>query len=87
MAIQAEIVIFRIWPGGDVTALWPYLIVDWPSSSYCQSYEHIGQHGAADYHYVIKQTRPAKENEYADLLKELQSLGYDPVIRKRRQRR
>jgi len=40
------------------------------------SYEHIGQHGAADYSGVISLTKPAKPSEYRALKKELEGIGY-----------
>lgn len=70
------LVVFRRWKNGDVIALFPYL-PGAPDATTCQSYEHIGQHGAATPHLVIAATRPAKESEYADLKKELHSIGYD----------
>ena len=71
-------VIFRKWKGGDIIALFP----DEPwSRQDCttSSYMHIGQHGAADYTGVIAATRPAREEEFRDLLAELQAIGYDDL--------
>jgi len=74
-----EYVVFRVWKKfGGVIALWPAVPAD-NFGHYCQSYEHVGQHGAADYDYVIRQTRPAKPKEVAELTKELISIGYKPV--------
>jgi len=81
---KTEVVIFRVWPDGGVIALWPHYYYYLTSYPYCRSYEHIGQHGAADYDLVLTRTRPAKQSEYADLLEELRSLGHNPVIRQRR---
>ena len=39
------------------------------------SYSHIGQHSSCAIEYV-NQSRPATETEYADLKKELESIGY-----------
>ena len=73
-------VIFRKWSNGDVIALFPDIDA---GGGYCSSYEHIGQHGGADYALVVAATKPA--TEYADLLAELKGLGYDDlVIRQRR---
>ncbi len=68
--------VFRVFPEGDVIALFPTI----PDGSYgqCCSYLHVGQHGAADYGHVIRMTRRAEPGEYADLLRELASIGYDP---------
>lgn len=68
-------VVFRRWKDGDIIALFP----DAPWSRYdysTTSYMHVGQHGAADYAGVIAATRPARENEYRDLLAELKAIGY-----------
>ena len=69
-------VVFRKWKEGDVIALFP----DMPWSRYddtTTSYMHTGQHGAADYADVITATRPAREEEYRNLLAELKAIGYD----------
>lgn len=75
------VVIFRVWrcspirDGGGVIALMPCepATVD---GRYCTSYEHLGQHAAADYAGVIRQSRPATPEEYAPLLRELQGVPY-----------
>jgi len=69
-------VVFRSFAEGDVIALFPTI----PDGSYgqCCSYMHAGQHGAADYGHVIGLTRRSEPGEYADLLRELVSIGYDP---------
>lgn len=76
-------VTFRVWKSGihsgDVTALWPAISAGWARGQYCQSYAHIGQHGAADYSYVVNLTRPATPDEYADLLAELNDKGYEDI--------
>jgi hypothetical protein len=64
-------VIFRKYPGGEILALFPYMIDD---RGYCSCYEHIGQHGAADYHHCIRSTKPASPEEYAELKAELEKL-------------
>lgn len=81
--------IFRRYPpsrGGDVIALFPDLPHD-AAGRYCVSYQHLGQHGAADYSGVIAATRPADAEEYAPLLAELQRIGYRVRVRARRGRR
>jgi hypothetical protein len=71
-------VIFRKWPeseGGDVIALFP--TIPGTNDPYdCESYQHVGQHGSADPNGVIQDTKLAKPSEYADLMKELHSVGY-----------
>jgi hypothetical protein len=80
--MPADIVIFRRFPDGDIIALFPYLAAEclnpWP----CQSYMHIGQHGAADPR-IMHGTRPAKRHEYAALKMELEQVGYRLVVRQR----
>ena len=68
-------VIFRKYKEGDVIALFPE-IADSPDPSYCSSYQHIGQHGAAD-PLIINETKRATPKEFAALKKELESLGYN----------
>lgn len=74
-------VVFRIWKdNGDCIALMP---MD-RYNDLCNSYEHIGQHGAASYLIVMKQTRPAKPEECIDLADELRDIGYNLEVRQRR---
>jgi len=80
---QVGEVVFRVWPkseGGDVIALFPY---DHAHDYYCTGYQHIGQHGAADFHGVVSRTRLAKPAEYVALKSELESIGYCLKIIKR----
>ena len=75
-------VIFRKWPkreGGDVIVLFPTLVGTMDPYT-CESYEHVGQHGSADPQAVVWATKPAKPAEYADLLEELKSIGYDDLV-------
>lgn len=73
-------VVFRKWSDGGIIALFPNL----PGSpGYCSSYEHLGQHGSADYYYVLSRTTPAKPSEYAPLKRELESIGYTLRVVKR----
>jgi len=67
-------VTFRKWKSsGDVIAFFP----DQTNGQFIGSYEHVGQHGDAMYPHP--QTVPAKPEEYADLLAELQRIGYDDL--------
>lgn len=71
-------VVFRVWNKGDSSdtiALFPTEPAGM-NGELCSSYEHVGQHGGADYEGVISQTRPATPDEYADLRKELESEPY-----------
>ncbi len=78
---MATPVIFRKWSeseGGGIIAIFPTeLGTNDPYTS--SSYEHIGQHGAADPVGLIQRTKPAKPSEYADLMTELESVGYDDL--------
>ena len=40
------------------------------------AYAHVGQHSACNPEYA-KESRPATEQEYADLKSELESIGYN----------
>ncbi len=75
-------VVFRYWEK-SVIALFPELTSDvW--GTYCESYQHIGQHGAAGYYDIIDHSRPAKPEEYADLKEELEKVyGYEFDVRQR----
>jgi hypothetical protein len=69
-------VVFRKWPDGNIIALFPQIASDVFGYS-CQSYEHVGQHGGADYSGVVQRTTPAKPHEFSDLKQELERRGYD----------
>ena len=74
---KRDVVVFRKWKDGfGVIALFPEIPTDL-YGRYCESYEHIGQHGGADYFGVIMNTRPANTVESADLAEELRIIGYD----------
>ncbi len=69
-------VIFRKWKDtGDIIALFPEEL--WSRNGYqISSYMQIGQHSGADYEGVIRGTFPAKQEEYQELYRELQQIGY-----------
>jgi hypothetical protein len=79
---EETVVIFRKFVcDGSIIALFPEVqAID--SRSCCQSYMHVGQHGQAAYE-LTNQTKLAFPEEYAVLKAELESIGYDLVIRKR----
>lgn len=70
-------VIFRILQG-EVIALFP----EFPGTNdpaTCESYMHFGQHASASADLTGRGTKPATEEQYTPLLKELQSIGYDDL--------
>ena len=71
-------VLFRVWPkseGGGVLALFPTHPGTHEAHT-CDSYEHVGQHGAADLAGMIRRTRPATPAQYGPLKRELTRIGY-----------
>jgi hypothetical protein len=82
--MNETIVIFRKDRTGwkDCFALFPELPAD-NFGRYCDSYQHVGQHGAADYQGCIAASDPASPEEYADLFEELEGRGYSLVVRHR----
>jgi hypothetical protein len=79
------IVIFRKWRNGDVIALFPCDAASVDNPALCNSYEYVGQHGAADCNGVIRRTASAEPSEYVDLFLELTSIGYKLKVYKREQ--
>lgn len=73
-------VIFRKESNGNIVAFFPYEIADLNGNISC--YAHIGQHSAASLEYY-RGTKPCTPAEYADLLTELQSIGYELITRKK----
>jgi hypothetical protein len=70
----------------DVFALFP---TD-PADIYghlCTSYQHIGQHSAADYYHCIRNSRPATRREATPLLSEVRRIGCRPRMLQRASRR
>ena len=74
-------VVFKLENGGDVLAVMPYE----PGGNNprtCTVYAHIGQHSAAAWGYVAG-LKNATPEQYAPVLAELRSIGYDPAVLKR----
>lgn len=72
-------VIFRVGKAdGEVYALFPTIPSDC-EGRFVTCYARVGQHGGADLHGCIRASRPAKMEEYAGLLIELESEGYDDL--------
>ena len=60
---------------GDITAVFPTLPGN-PGNMTC--YAHVGQHSSCSMEWY-NTTRPARIGECADLIAELQSIGYDDL--------
>lgn len=76
-------VIFRKFRNGDVIAMFPALASSCHNQAInCLSYMHVGQHSEASL-WLVYDTRPAKEDEYASLYSELESIGYRLKVVKR----
>ena len=74
-------VVFRKFSDGEIIALLPDNEANFGK---VDSYLHIGQHGEADTG-ITHDTKLAKPEEYADLLEELKSIGYNPKVYKKLQ--
>lgn len=74
---MATKVVFRKFKEGDIIAMFPRVPAD-INGYKCESYMHVGQHGAAD-PSIISITTLAKPAEYESLLKELKSIGYKGI--------
>lgn len=81
---QLTDVIFRVFPEGDVIALFPAQAYD-SKPHRCMSYQKLGQHGGADVDLISK-LRPATPQEYAPLKAELESQGYHLRVKLRSHR-
>ena len=75
-------VVFRVDSDDVIFAMFPTLPAD-IHGRYCTCYQHVGQHSSADYYGCIADSRPATPAEYADLLGELEKIGYKLKIVKR----
>ena len=73
-------VAFRKFPEGDVIAIFPDHLYGMPHGYYL-SYMHVGQHGDASPD-LLKELEEATEQEYLDLKKELESIGYNLEVMK-----
>jgi len=70
---------FRLFRG-EVTAVFPY-IIESPNNVMC--YVHNGQHSVCNWNFNAI-SKPATPEQYADLYKELESIGYKLKVIKRR---
>ncbi len=83
----AVIVMFRRWRGGhkDVIALFPEMPADY-ERRFCDSYMVMGGHSGANYHGVVRDTRPAsiEDEDVQEIIEILQDrYGYRLIVRER----
>ena len=77
---HTTVVIFRKFKDTeDVIAIFPYEV---ERTGEVMSYMHLGQHSGASIQLTDK-TSPATPEEYNDLLKELEGIGYNLKVMKR----
>lgn len=74
-------VIFRVDKHGEVYALFPHEVCDF--MGHVTSYQHVGQHGSADYKHCIKTSKNATPTQALPLYQELESIGYNLEVIKR----
>ena len=74
-------VIFREFKG-EILALFPYELWNYKGDVSC--YAHIGQHGGADYNYIIQNSKCINEPHKLPLYLELERIGYNLNVIKRR---
>jgi hypothetical protein len=75
--MDIDLVVFRRWKDcGTIIALFPEIPAD-IFGQFCEAYEHVGQHGGADYYGVIQATVPVRHDEADDLAEELEKIGYN----------
>ena len=67
---------------GDIFAVFPHEVADY--SGNVTIYCHVGQHSVGDYNVCLQTSRPATPAEYEDLKKELESIGYEVNVVKKR---
>ncbi len=72
---MADKVFFVKSDDGEITAVFPEL----RDGKFLTCYARIGQHSNCHPLWVDAQM-PAEEHEYADLLEELKSIGYAPIV-------
>ena len=79
-------IIFRVDQSKDfkgvVFALFPHEVCT--MNGLVTTYQHVGQHSSADYNGCIAASKLATPKEYADLKEEMESIGYDINVIKRK---
>lgn len=72
-----DAVIFRRWnETGDLLALFPEQPAD-AEGRYCLAYDELGQHIAADYEQIMRDTTPVSPTQCGRFAHELTLLGYN----------
>lgn len=84
MGKQVDKCVIRRFKEGDVIALF---FEQSEGPGMCNSYQHIGQHGAASLR-LVRETRPVptEHPDAVELLDELRRIGYNPRVMQRIQR-
>jgi len=67
---------------GTIFAVLPHEVSNFKGD--VTTYQHVGQHSSGDYNVCLEQSRPANELESADLKAEMESLGYNIKVVKKR---
>jgi len=79
-------IVFRCDKHGDfkgiVFALFPHEVSDHKGN--VMSYQHVGQHSGANYNGCVADSRLATAEEYKGLKEEMESIGYNINIVKKR---
>ena len=80
--MKTKVIYRKFKDGEEIIAVFPEL--SYPGfvsrKGLVLSYEHIGQHGEADYDHIIKMTTIAFPKDYEVLKAQLEDLGYDLEI-------
>ena len=83
MKTEQQKVVFRVFKDGNIIALFPDDSYKYGSMYYTVCYQHSGQHASCDYKAVISITRPATEEQYRNLAKELTGMEYNLKVQQR----
>lgn len=74
-------VLFRVMEDGALVALFPDVRTDWGKND---AYSKDKGHFNVDPEKMVKESRPATEEEYGELKGELEGQGYKLLVRMRR---
>jgi hypothetical protein len=76
MSDKTKVIFRQTKDDGEIIAVFPSLAGDCNPRATCLSYMHVGQHGAITTDWA-EWTIPASQEKYADLMTELESVGYN----------